>query len=268
LEEMQRSGHFLCIYPNTQSPTYDQFFPEPRDLNKALYSLLYDDGLAKTLMEEAEIGANKRLKGLFRGNSKASMSVSQAQVRPGQVTISGDDLLVEYISRLICALMALPEQAIKTSWKAAIESFLSHSVWKKSNSVLEGHCSLWQRLEGRLQEMRGRQMRQRSYDPADSSKAVISGFSSFQLEDMLKTATRNVAREVVQPLLEHARWGVLSDVLRVQQPEGEEMGESVDFKRKGSSPSVLALSRAGGKLHWRPQSTCKPVRLAYKWQMR
>lgn len=266
LEERQRKGHFLCIYPNAQCPVYDQFFAEPRDLNKALYSLIYEDGWAQGLKEAAEKVANKRLQVRFRAKSKAFLSVSQAPIRPGQVIISGDDLLVEYISRLVCALMALPEQAIKTSWKAAIETFLSHSVWKHSDSVLEGRCSLWQRLEGRLQEMRERQGRQRPYDP-ESSKAVISGFSSLQLEEMLRTATRNVAREVVLPLLEQARGGVLSDVLR-QQTEAEELGESGDFKRKGSSPSVQTLYRAGSQLHWRPQSTCKPVRLAYKWQMR
>lgn len=273
LEEMQRHSHFLCIYPNAQSPTYDQFFAETRDLNKALYSLLYEEGGEKVISGEGEGGrlmGIKRTHGRFRANPKVSMSVSQVPMRPsGQVVLNGDDLLVEYIGRLTRALMALPEETIKLSWKAAIETFLSHPVWKDSDSKLAGRVSLWQRLEGRLHEMRERQIRQRSHDSTDSCKAVISGLSSLQLEEMLRTATRNVARDVVMPLLEHARWGVLSDVLRTQQgSEGEEMGESVDLRRKGSTPATIMLPRAGSKSLLRPQSTFKPFRLAYKWQLR
>ena len=71
-------------------------------------------------------------------------------------------------------------------------------------------CRLWQRLESRLIEMRERRKRllrsiylkennnmtnfEKEYEKKEQQKnALIQGFSASQLEEMLRTSTKNVA---------------------------------------------------------------------------
>jgi hypothetical protein len=71
----------------------------------------------------------------------------------------------------------------------------------------------------------------------DQRKAVVSEFTAAQLETMLKVSTRNLAREVVQPLLDHRGIGVLSDLQAwLAKAQGSEEEESVLVP-----PSILPL---------------------------
>ena len=264
LEEMQRVGHFVCIYPNRNAPAYDQFFTEIRDINKVLYAVLYEEKGSRLL---TEIRPNRQLSSQFQSFSKkkcGSMSELEGKKSGGQVVITGDDLLLEYVTRLVKAINEVDSRELKTTWKNAIETFVVHSAWKgelMESGVRQDHCCC---LEIRLKELQERCERKRK--GGGGGLGVISTFSSEQLEEMLRMATRNVAREVVRPLLGFKSGGVLSEVLKAQTQGAEEMNETLYFRRKESTP--LLFSRSRSTSHWRPHTPSKPVRLSYKWQMR
>ena len=65
--------------------------------------------------------------------------------------------------------------------------------------------------EGRLNEF------EKSYEKSMRQKGqVIRTFDAAQLEDMLRTSTKNVAQEVVSALVYSRKGGVLSDLLSEQ----------------------------------------------------
>lgn len=65
--------------------------------------------------------------------------------------ITGDDVLIEYVSRLIQILKEVPEvQSIEMD---SIEKFITHFVWHKDDYPKKAY---WWRLENRLNEMLSR----------------------------------------------------------------------------------------------------------------
>lgn len=113
--------------------------------------------------------------------------------------ITGDDILMEYISRLMHAIKAIKEDSLKMHWKRSIEKFIGHYVWHAPDSA---QLPLWERLESRIHEMKERQKRllsslnkkrsnQKRID--EQKQVVIRGFSASQLESMLCSSTKNVA---------------------------------------------------------------------------
>ena len=47
----------------------------------------------------------------------------------GKILVTGDDVLIEYVSRLIKALRGSAEDRIAKEDKSAIERFVTHYVW-------------------------------------------------------------------------------------------------------------------------------------------
>ena len=47
----------------------------------------------------------------------------------GKILVTGDDVLIEYVSRLIKALRGSNEERINRDDRSAIEKFVSHYVW-------------------------------------------------------------------------------------------------------------------------------------------
>ncbi len=101
---------------------------------------------------------------------------------------------------------------------------------------MEGHqpnanAPYWFRLEGRLTEMQERRRRlikylykkegrlhefEEGYKQSIAKKStIIKKFTSMQLEDLLRTSTKNVAQEVVSSLIpSNGGVGVLADIER------------------------------------------------------
>ena len=52
------------------------------------------------------------------------------QQQQEKVLITGDDILIEYVERLMNQLKVMgDEQLLQETWKKAIEKFITHYVW-------------------------------------------------------------------------------------------------------------------------------------------
>lgn len=49
--------------------------------------------------------------------------------------ITGDDILIEYVDRLMNVIQKMTEADLKPSWKSAIEKFITHYVWHSQDAV-------------------------------------------------------------------------------------------------------------------------------------
>jgi len=77
-----------------------------------------------------------------------------------KVLITGDDILIEYVERLMNALKQVPVNKVSEEHYQSIEQFITHYVWHcKDRKDNTGNLTLWQRLEGRLNEMLERRRR-------------------------------------------------------------------------------------------------------------
>jgi len=132
-------------------------------------------------------------------------STEGSEEQPSKLVITGDDVLMEYIARLMHALRAIKDDLLKATWRRSLERFIVHHVWHTNDIRRSSNNAMWQRLESRLIEMKERRRRlleniyrkrKLEYDvekTEEQKEIIIRGFSSVQLEDMLKTSTRNVA---------------------------------------------------------------------------
>jgi len=123
------------------------------------------------------------------------------------------------------------ENLLHDQWKKAIEKFITHYVWhSQDRRKVEGPATgIIDRLEGRLHEMQERRRRlikylykkegkldefEEGFHQSISKKStIIKKFSLIQLEDLLRTSTKNVAQEVVSSLIPpQGGLGVLAQV--------------------------------------------------------
>lgn len=129
------------------------------------------------------------------------------------------------------------DSGLKTTWKSQIEKFITHYVWHSQDPVTNEKIKhgqryttpFWIRLQGRLNEMQERRRRLIKYlykkegklnefeagfqQSIQKKSTIIKKFSSIQLEDLLRTSTKNVAQEVVSSLIPpQGGLGVLADV--------------------------------------------------------
>ncbi len=158
----------------------------------------------------------------------AATVTREAPAGPGKILITGDDILIEYVARLTLALKTIKDSALKPNWVRSVERFVTHEVWQCPESRDSERGRLWQRLEAKLLEMRDRRRRMLRANAAGRSdrefeaeyakeqerkQAIIQAFSVAQLEDMLRSSTRNVAYEVVNCLIPCTSPGVLFNIV-------------------------------------------------------
>ena len=95
-----------------------------------------------------------------RQESTGSRKMLQtSETKKEKVFITGDDILIEYVGRLMVAVKSIREQALRPLWKHQIEKFIKHYVWHSSDMRRPENNKLWQRLESRLIEMKERRKR-------------------------------------------------------------------------------------------------------------
>lgn len=109
----------------------------------------------------------------------------------------------------------------------------------------------WFRLEGRLNEMQERRRRlikylykkegklqefEEGFKQSISKKStIIKKFSSIQLEDLLRTSTKNVAQEVVSSLIpSQGGFGVLAEIDRAIA-----QGDSTNRRKTSAAPVMV-----------------------------
>lgn len=182
-----------------------------------------------------------------KSNTQTSMQSTQnPSGQPGaagtsgtqeRVLITGDDILIEYVERLMNEIKSVNDNDLKGTWKTQIEKFITHYVWHSQDPVANDKIKhgqryqtpYWVRLQGRLNEMQERRRRLIKYlykkegklnefesgfqNSIQKKSTIIKKFSSIQLEDLLRTSTKNVAQEVVSSLIPpQGGLGVLADV--------------------------------------------------------
>ena len=173
--EYERRGNFVRIYPAPGWNEYDKFLQYQKTINRYLYKVLFGGDLVAKLeadmkslyklnyevpklssyqqMREEQKGKAKPL-----GSSDASTAdgsnklpqINKGSADNSKVVITGDDVLIEYVTRLISKLGSINEGNIGEKEEDWIENFITHYVWHNEDKV-ESH--LWDRLQNRLNEM-------------------------------------------------------------------------------------------------------------------
>lgn len=147
-----------------------------------------------------------------QASEKSEFSQTTSQQQQEKVLITGDDILIEYVDRLMNQLKVSGEDThLQDGWKSSIEKFITHYVWQSQDrrNVEGPSVSIIERLQGRLREMQERRRRlikylykkegkldefEEGFHQSISKKStIIKKFSSIQLEDLLRTSTKNVA---------------------------------------------------------------------------
>ena len=117
----------------------------------------------------------------------------------------------------------------------------------------------WYRLEGRLNEMQERRRRLIKYlykkdgklhefedgytQSIQKKSSIIKKFSSSQLEDLLRTSTKNVAQEVVSSIIPQAGGaGILVEIDQLLNRGSESSGAA---RRKGGGNGSVKRSKDG-----------------------
>ena len=259
LQENSRRGNFIRIYPARGTDIYDPYFKSVRPYNVFLYKCLFSDEIIPLSIADSISEISSTVSNQTTTTTKVSEEVSstiqnyiQKNKKPqrpqtvkvgtnpsmksnesnDKIIITGDDVLIEYVQRIINALAVVSENSLSNDILTSIEKFINHYVWHSKDPVIENPTiSLRERLLTRYEEMRQRRKRlvksiykregkidtfESSYKKMTQQKlSVLKNFSGAKLEEMLKTSTKNVAQEVVSILISHSNlytFGVLPDI--------------------------------------------------------
>lgn len=169
-------------------------------------------------------------------------SGSQQNSSQQKIMITGDDILIEYVTRLMKTFSSnkIREENLTGEQQSKIEKFITHYVWyaqdkgdksaaandKKGMGLQQGSLKI--RLENRLNEMLERRRRllkmlfknegrlnvfhEQYPDIVKRKKEVIEKFDSKELEHLLSNSTKNVAQEVVGCLIPGKGKGILNEI--------------------------------------------------------
>lgn len=189
-------------------------------------------------------GSNNPASSTRAGDTSTNASANGSQSAPSQtqqkIMITGDDILIEYVTRLMKSFSTntIKEEDLTSEQQQKIEKFITHYVWyaqDKNNADKKGNQpqttsqgSLKIRLENRLNEMLERRRRllkmlfknegrlnmfhDQYPDIVKRKKEVIEKFDSKELEHLLSNSTKNVAQEVVGCLIPSKGKGILNEI--------------------------------------------------------
>lgn len=219
LEQYDRRGHFVRIYPAKGTDYYDIFFQPSKIVNKALYKVLFSEVSGKKTPAIENLPLIAESKSPIRRNIQKSRNYSEERApKPEKIVLTADDILIEYISRIWHAIRSLKEEKLKTTWRRSLERFITHSVWHASDTRRGNNSKLWQRLENRLIEMKERRKRLatsiKGEEMEEYRKKVLRQFSGTELENMLKSSFRTTAIEVVGCLFDIDGKGILTEMIK------------------------------------------------------
>ncbi|CAG9328553.1 unnamed protein product [Blepharisma stoltei] len=324
LEEWDRRGGFLRIYPSKDSDAYDQFFGTVRPINKALYKALYKEFSApdipistsaknldrpKTSLVKSNTFMEQSSKIIFNeqaldvSNSPPNKNINtiadhttlvrskthipetlsfysypNKQSQKDNITITGDDILICYVSRIIELIRPLSEEKLRKTWKKSIEKFICHNTWE--NSEINAAWSLCQKLESRLLEMKELKRKTifRASSPQEHPEAemledirahTIEKYSVTQMEGILKSSPLKLVSCIVG-----RERGLLSDItsslskIKTQdgfyaeaESDGENFSKCLEILNSHSKPpstkGLFSIHRKSSLPYARPHTTSK-----------
>ena len=71
----------------------------------------------------------------MQSTPQASGQVGTTGSTQERVLITGDDILIEYVERLMNEIKNVNDNDLKGSWKGQIEKFITHYVWHSQDPV-------------------------------------------------------------------------------------------------------------------------------------
>lgn len=111
-------------------------------LNKALYQALFEEMPPAPVIKQTSPmrpGTSFNITDGWRMTQKSSRPRSkliQITVREkDKARISADDVIMEYVRRLIVSIKKIPDENFKPCWRKMIESFVGHRGWKSKLSA-------------------------------------------------------------------------------------------------------------------------------------
>lgn len=128
LEEYKRRGHFIRIYPSRGTDYYDAYMDPVKIVNRYIYQFLYSESSARKTPNKPPTPDI-----VSTPISIKTRQISKESKPTEKVLLTGDDVLIEYVSRLTHAIKALKEDKLKPIWKRNIEKFITHHVWHTSD---------------------------------------------------------------------------------------------------------------------------------------
>jgi Tubulin-tyrosine ligase family len=209
IEESTRLGNFVRIYPCEGCEIYDKFFMTPRASNRALFTFLYS---------EPDINPEDPKSSPKFDNSDPKPVEKDGEKEKNKLIITGDDILIEYLSRVLHACKSVTLECLKNDWKHALEKFVSHYIWQNISAPMNNNINIFQKLELRIIEMKDRRKKADSnykdHISYQSQKhSVVRGFSALQLENMLKSSSKSVAKDIMSCLFIDST-GILSEIIK------------------------------------------------------
>lgn len=123
--EYERKGNFVRIFPAPGSNEYEKYFQYQKTINRYLYKVLFEGNLVskqdvdlKTnyklnydvpkLSSYQQVREENKYKAKLSGSSEVSTDdnsklpqINRGSTDTSKVVITGDDVLIEYVSRLI-----------------------------------------------------------------------------------------------------------------------------------------------------------------------
>ena len=119
------------------SDIYDVYFDSSRESNKFLYQCLYGKLIFNERTESKRCMPSINPMVNFRGLTKESRSAkfrneSKARITKTNLLITIDDIIMEYVKRLIDSIKCIQPELIKPIWRRSILNFINSPMWRKA----------------------------------------------------------------------------------------------------------------------------------------
>lgn len=210
IDEASRIGHFTRIYPCEGCEIYDKYFNIQKNSNKTLLAFI----MSKITIDE-EIKENSPIQDLEQEQGQDKKTIEKDR---NKLIITGDDILIEYLSRVHHACKSVALEKMKTEWKIALDKFVNHYIWISISSPITSNLSILQKLEVRIHEMKERRKHseaglKENVASQNQKHIIVRGFSALQLENMLKSSSKSLAKEIMSCLFFDNN-GILSEIIK------------------------------------------------------
>ncbi|OMJ73556.1 hypothetical protein SteCoe_27720 [Stentor coeruleus] len=207
LSEYSRKGGFLRLYPCKNADFYDQFFSQIKPINKIINSILFNNNQDLNHLEgplqlkPMPISTNSLKSTSFDG-SNDTKTLQFIQENKG--TFNTEELLIEYLQRIIKLLKDINEKHLPNDIKFILENFSSHFSWKTQENI---EVSLVKKLENRIQEMKCRKKNVKSIQKfknfvRSTKNNPLHEYSDEEINDMLENLNKKDSLDVICALFE------------------------------------------------------------------
>jgi hypothetical protein len=227
LEEESRLGNFVRIFPSEGSEKYEKFFLFKRKSNKALQTFLLTPSSPEILPTEEKPQDVEKVE---------KVNEKESEKEKKKLIITGDDLLIEYLSRILHACKSVTLEKVRNEWKLGLEKFVSHSVWNTVSPTVLSQLNIIEKVNLRICEMKERRQKSENFKENLQSQKhqIVRSFSAIQLENMIKNSSKTIAKEVISFLFINNS-GLLSEIIKWLASSSMKKPKSVRaVKRNGS----------------------------------